>query len=390
MTAVTEAVGLADLRSERARYRAFVDRVVVPAADTFDQSGLIPDSVIRQIAAEGFFGAVLGSASASQAVPEPIMARLGALHEEVGRGCSSLRSLLTVHSMVTFSLARWGSDEAKRIWLDRLASGEILASFCLTEPDAGSDIAALTATATPCRGGYLLNGLKKWITAGQVADVLLVFARTERGVSAFLVDSRAPGVQRRPVRQILGTRASMLAEIRLTDCTVGRSCLIGREGMGIAVATGALDIGRYSVACGCVGIIQACLESSVAYASGRTQGGCKIAEHQLVQRMITDMATSARAARLLCAQAGRLKDEGDPNTITATCIAKYFAAGAAMSAASDTVQIHGANGCLDGHPAARFFRDAKIMEIIEGSTQIQQILIANAALQGQHDPELGA
>jgi alkylation response protein AidB-like acyl-CoA dehydrogenase len=182
----------------------------------------------------------------------------------------------------------------------------------------------------------------------------------------------------------------MLAEIRLTDCTVGGSCLIGREGMGIAVATGALDIGRYSVACGCVGIIQACLESSVAYASGRTQGGFKIAEHQLVRRMITDMATSARAARLLCAQAGRLKDEGDPDTITATCIAKYFAARAAMSAASDTVQIHGANGCLDGHPAARFFRDAKIMEIIEGSTQIQQILIANAALQGQHDPELGA
>src|SRR5260370_20487653 len=172
MTAATEAAALTDLRSERARYRAFVDRVVVPAANTFDQAALIPDSVIRQIAAEGFFGAVLGSGSDSQAVPQPIMSRLGALHEEVGRGCSSLRSLLTVHSMVTFSLARWGSDEAKREWLDRLVSGEILASFCLTGPDAGNDIAALNATATPRHEGDMLHRLKKMNTRGPSPEVL--------------------------------------------------------------------------------------------------------------------------------------------------------------------------------------------------------------------------
>ncbi len=383
VTATTAATGPV---AERARFRAFTDAVVAPAADRWDQAGSIPDRVIRQAAAEGFFGAVLAGQPDG---PNGRMGRLGVLHEEIGRGCSSLRSLLTVHSMVAFSLDRWGSEAAKRRWLGSLRSGTALGSFCLTEPGAGSDIAALTATAAPHPGGYVLDGLKKWVTGGQIADVLLVFARTARGASAFLVEANAPGVERRPVRQILGTRASMLAEIQLTGCTVPESSLVGREGMGIGVASGALDIGRYSVACGCVGIIQACLEASVAYAANRVQGGAKIAEHQLIKRMITDMTTSARAARLLCAQAGRLKDEGDPDTITATCVAKYFAAAAAMTAASDTVQIHGANGCRDGHRVARYFRDAKIMEIIEGSTQIQQNLIASAALQGQHDPVLG-
>jgi hypothetical protein len=361
----------------RASWRAFVDTELAPIADEADRAGELPAVILRRASSLGLWGTVLTGLGDR----DHRMARMGILHEEIGRGCSSLRSLLTVHSMLAFTLDRWGSEAAKFRWAKGVASGETLGAFCLTEPGAGSDVAALSATATRTADGYLLSGHKKWVTGGQIAGLLLVFARTERGVSAFVIDASTPGVQRTPVHGILGTRASMLADIRFADCAVPLDCLVGADGMGLVVATGALDIGRLSVASGCVGIIDACLDASLAHAGSRIQGGVPLHDHQLVQKMITDMSTDLRAARLLCREASELKDQGDSATIAATCVAKYFASTAAMRAASDAVQLHGANGCSEDFPVSRYFRDAKVMEIIEGSTQIQQALIAKATIQ---------
>jgi alkylation response protein AidB-like acyl-CoA dehydrogenase len=370
----------------RARFRAFVDEFVTPCAAAYDASGTIPPEVLDAVSAGGLWAAVLPEARGGTGTG---MADFGVLHEEVGRGCSSLRSMLTVHSMVLHALDRWGTPSLRERWLEPMISGEVLGGFCLTEPDAGSDIAALQTTARRSGSGYQIDGLKQWTTGGQRAGVLLTFARTERGISVFLIDGSDPGVSRQPVEGMLGTRASMLAHIRFDGCLVGADALIGVEGAGLGLAAWLLDIGRYSVACGSVGIIQACLEASVRYAARRTQGGGgQLRQHQLIQQLITKMAVDAQAARLLCEHAGSLKDAGDPATLAATCHAKYFASTAAMRAASDAVQIQGAMGCAPGADVARYFRDAKVMEIIEGSTQILELLIANDACQrlGERGP----
>jgi alkylation response protein AidB-like acyl-CoA dehydrogenase len=379
--------GHTGLRADRDKYRDFVDSLVVPYADEFDQAGILPEELLKNAAACGMWGVAIKHGTPADATR---MQRLGVLHEELGRGCSSLRSLFTVHSMVAFAVERWASHGMKQRWLRVLAHGTELGAFCLSENDAGSDIARITTTARSTPTGFVLNGHKRWVTGGQLAGLLLVFARTDRGISAFLVQADTPGVQRTSVAPPLGTRASMLAEIRFTDCVVPRDALVGMEGMGIGIATGVLDIGRYSVAAGCIGIVQASLEASLDHAAHRIQGGGPLKDHQLVQRLITNMETSARAGRLLCREAGRLKDEGDPATIVATCVAKYFASQAASQAAADAVQIYGASGCAEGHRVSRYFRDAKVMEIIEGSSQIQQTLIAQAAFQGHRDPLLDA
>jgi alkylation response protein AidB-like acyl-CoA dehydrogenase len=369
----------------RAEFRAFVDAAVAPYAGDFDRLQEIPRDTLRRVAEQGYFGAVMAESSGGTGMD---MVTLGELHEEVGRGCSSLRSLLTVHTMASATIDRWGSAEVRAEWLPGLASGERLGAFCLTEPEAGSDPASGTAAARRDGSGYRLDGVKRWITGGEIADALLVFASTENGPATFVVDAGAPGVERIPIRDVLGTRASMLAEIRFDGCRVPESALIGREGTGGMLATSALDLGRYSVAAGCVGILQACLDACVGYTAGRHQGGRLLKDHQLVRQLVSDMVTRLRAARLLCRHAGELKDRGDPATVSATWIAKYFASTSAMRSAADAVQLHGANGCGDSYPVNRYFRDAKIMEIIEGSTQIQQLTIADTAYQPGADPLL--
>ncbi|QIS03770.1 acyl-CoA dehydrogenase [Nocardia brasiliensis] len=364
----------------RAELTAFVDEVVAPRAGEFDRAGRIDAKLVTEFAARGLWGAVLPEAEGGTGTG---MTALAELHEEIGRGCAAMRSLLTVHSMVLYALDRWGSEAMKRRWKADMVVGAALGAFCLTEPEAGSDFAALRATAVRTGDGWVLNGHKLWVTGGQLADVLLVFARTGQGPAAFLVDAAEPGVRRRPVEHVTGTRGSQVAEIVFDECRVCPDALIGPEGMGLAIATGVLDIGRFSVAAGCVGLLQACLEACVRHANTRRQGGALLREHQLVQQMISTIATATRAARLMVWQAARLKDAGSPDTIMATCMAKQFAATAAVSAANDAVQLHGAHGCSDEYPVARYLRDAKVMEIIEGSTQLQHVLIATDACLNQ-------
>jgi alkylation response protein AidB-like acyl-CoA dehydrogenase len=310
------------------------------------------------------------------------MITFGLLNEELGRGCSSLRSLLTVHSMVAHAILRWGSPQQKEHWLPKLATGEVIGAFGLSEPNVGSDAKSVETTVEVRGDAYTLNGVKKWTTYGQIADLFLIFAQSDGKISAFLVPKDIPSLAVRPLHGMLGTRASMLAELHLSDCHVPKEMLVGGRGFGLAsVALSCLDIGRYSVAWGCVGLAQRCLELSLEYASVRKQFGVYLREHQLVQQMLADMITQIKAARLLCLQAGHSKTIGAPETIMETWIAKYFASTTATKVANDAVQIHGANGCSSDYSVQRYLRDARIMEVIEGSTQIQQITIAQYGYQ---------
>ncbi|HEU5378331.1 MAG TPA: acyl-CoA dehydrogenase family protein [Ktedonobacteraceae bacterium] len=363
-------------QAQQASFRAFVDKVVVPEASRCDQEEYTPMELIQKIAEQGYLGAIAPVEYGGLAMD---MLTLGLLHEEFGRGCSSLRSLLTVQSMVIYALTRWGNTWQREKWLPKLIRGEMIAAFALSEAEAGSDASQIETIAVQEKDGhYSIQGQKKWVTYGQIAHLILLFAYAHNKITAFLVESETPGISAKPIKGVLGTRGSMLAVLSFNKCRVSSEHKLGGREFGLAsVATSALDIGRYSVACGCVGMAQACLDASLHYASKRQQFGKYIKDHQLIQQMLTDMIVSIKAARLLCRQAGYLKDLNDPRTIMETWIAKYFASTTAVKAANFAVQIHGANGCSADYPVQRYYRDAKIMEIIEGSTQIQQITIAS-------------
>jgi alkylation response protein AidB-like acyl-CoA dehydrogenase len=364
--------GLGPAQEEaRRRFAAWTEREVAPFAGDWDRAGATPRSVIERMAAEGFLGAMVPAELGGGGLDA---GTFGLLNEELGRGCSSIRSLVTVHSMACHAVARWGSRAQKEAWLPRMARGETIGAFGLSEPNVGSDAASIQTTAELDGNAYVLRGTKKWTTYGQIADVLLCFAKADGKPLALLVDLRAPGVTVTPLT-VHGTRASMIAQIDLDGARVPRENRLAGPGFGLGVALSVLELGRYSVACGCVGILRACLDASAAYAASRAQGGSVIGEHQLVQRMLADMATDWRAARLLCLHAGWLRDQGDANAGREVFHAKYFASTAATRAALATVQIHGANGLTDDYPVERLLRDSRVMEIIEGSTQIQQVTL---------------
>lgn len=362
---------------QRAEFRAFAQAEIRPHAAGIDRDQRFPEDLIRRIAAQGYLAPWLPRQSGGRGMD---FVTYGVLTEEVGCACSSARSLLTCHGMVTQAIARWGSAAQKRVLLPRLAAGRIIAAFAASEPGVGSDAGNPQSTAVAAGGHFLLNGGKSWITFGQRADLFLVLARYEGETSAFLVDRDSPGFTISPVEGMLGTRGALLANLRFEDCRVPKKNMVGKPGFGFTmVASEALNHGRYSVAWGCVGLHRACLEASVAYTAARRQFGSEIRKHQLVRRKITDMMTSLRCAELLCLHAGELKDRRDPRAVAETMMAKYHASTSLVRAADDAVQLHGANGVSDEYPVARYYRDAKIMEIIEGSTQILQTIIAKYA-----------
>ncbi|WP_394839101.1 acyl-CoA dehydrogenase family protein [Pendulispora rubella] len=369
----------ASVTEHATEFRAFVERHVAPFADDAHRQQRTRPETITALAEHGYLGA---------AIPREFGGRgygalaLGILAGELGRGCSSLRSLLTVHTMVAQSILRWGSRAQKETWLPRLASGTTLGALALSEPNVGSDAKSVQTRAVVEGDDVVLTGHKTWTTYGQLAHLFLVFARSEEGPSAYLVERDTPGLSVAPIEDLLGIRASMTASLRFDGCRVPRDRMVGRPGLGTShVAAAALDSGRYTVAWGCVGILEACLEASIAYTRDREQFGVALREHQLVRQKITDMMTGYHAAKALCVEAGTLRETRDPRAMAQTSIAKYFASTAAMRAATDAVQLHGANGCSGDYPLQRYLGDAKIMEIIEGSSQIQQITIAEYGYQ---------
>ena len=361
--------------------QAFVATNIAPYADQIDRAQATPVHVINNVAQQGYLGALIPVAYGGNPLD---MISFGLLNQEVGRACSSVRSLITVHSMVSFAVNRWGSQALKDRWLPPLATGEIIGAFALSEPNVGSAAGEIETTATRMGGDYILNGCKKWTTYGEIAGVYLVFAKCDGKALALLLPRDTPGLTVKPIRNMLGTTGSMIAELQIDNCRVPQAQVVGPLGFGIsAVALSALDLGRYSVSWGCVGLAQACLDASLAYTRQRQQFGQYLKDHQLIQQMITNMVTHSKAARLLCYQAGYLRDQGAASAMSETLVAKYFASTIAFQAATDAVQIHGANGCSADYPVQRYLRDAKVMEIIEGSHQMQQILIAQDAYRQQ-------
>lgn len=360
-------------RQARQEYRAFTAAEIAPHAARFDQEEALPPELIRKLAERGLLGTIVPQEMGG---PGLDMITYGVLTEEIGRGCSSTRSLLTVHDMVCQAIVRWGSKAQKEQLLPALVRGEILGAFALSEPQAGSDAKSIATTAERDGDDYVLNGRKKWITFAQIADLFIVFLQCEGKPTAFLLERNTPGLTIEPIRGLLGTRASMLGEMIIDGCRVPATNMVGRIGFGVShVVAAALEQGRYSVACGSVGIAQACLDACLAYSRERVQFGNPIFDHQLIRAMLTDMIVQVRAARLMCYRAGHLRQMNDPGAFMETMAAKYLASTVAAKAATDAVQIHGANGCVEEYPVSRYFRDAKVMEIIEGSTQIQQMVM---------------
>lgn len=365
----------------RQEFRRFTDTYISPVADEFERTESLPQELIQRMADQGFLGLTVAQADGGCGCD---MLTYGLLHEEVGRACGSTRSLLTVHEMVCYALQRWGSAEQRKRWLPELAAGKRIGAFAVSESGVGSDLAAVETTLTDLQNGYSLKGQKKWISFGQIADVFLVLARSRIGLTALLVERNAPGLTVRPLQGMLGLAASMLAELSFEDVQVPKENVIGRPGFGLShVMSSALLHGRYSVAWGCVAIAGECLALASEMGSERRQFGATLNEHQLVKRMISDMVAGTEAARLMCLQSGSMLDRGQPEAVMQTMMAKYFASKVASAAANDALQIHGASGCSMHSKIARLWRDARIMEIIEGSTQIQQITIADCYYAGR-------
>ena len=361
--------------------REFVDKEVIPKARDSDRAQKFDIDLARRIGDMGYLGAPVSEQYGGRGLD---YVSYGLIVEEVGRGDSAMRTVVSVQtSLVCGSIERWGSEEQKERWLPRLCSGEAFGCFGLTEPDTGSDAANLRTRATKTDGGWSISGQKMWISLGNVAEVALIFAQTDpdlkhKGLAAFLVPTDSEGFSTQEIHGKLGLRASDTAEIALDTVEVGDDALMGEVGDGFKVAMSALDSGRYSVASGCVGIIEGCVQASVAYAKERHQFDRPLASFQLVQEMIADMIVRRDAARALCRRAGALKDAGKPSTIE-TSVAKLYATESAVEAANLAIQVHGGSGYVDDYPVERYLRDARVTTLYEGTSQIQKLIIARDA-----------
>ncbi len=374
-------------RQIRDTMRAFADNEVAPLAREADESGNFPLELIPRLAEIGVLGGTIGQRFGGSDLD---FVSLALASEELGRADSSVRGFLSVHAgLVSMCINDWGTEEQKQTHLPQLASGAMIGCYCLTEPSSGSDAAALESTAVETSDGWILNGEKIWITNANLADLAIVFASVDReerhrGICAFLVETTNPGFIREPMPgQELGHRASDHAHIYLNDCQVPHDALLGEPGDGFKVAMSALDHGRLGVAAGAVGVGQACLDACVAFGRSRRAFGQRIADFEMIQATIADMAADIQAARLLTYHAAWKKDQGD-RTTRETSIAKLFATEAAVKAASEAVLLHGGRGYSNEYPVERYYRDIKGLQIYEGTSHIQRIVIARDVIGREH------
>ena len=360
--------------------RDFTDNEIVPRARDSDRAQRFDADLARRLGEMGYLGAPVAEDYGGRSLD---YVSYGLIVEEVGRGDSAMRTVVSVQtSLVCGSIERWGSEVQKRRWLPRLCAGEAFGCFALSEPEAGSDPASMRTRAEKIDGGWRISGQKMWISLGNVAEVALVFAQADptqahRGICCFLVPTESEGFSSQEIHGKLGLRASDTAALGLDGVEVADDTLLGEVGDGFKVAMSALDSGRYSVAAGCVGICQGCLDASVAYSTERRQFRMRIAGFQLVQEMLAEIALRTDAARLLVRRAGALKDAGKPST-TETSMAKLYATEAAVECANLAIQVHGGAGYVDDHPVERYMRDARVTTLYEGTSQIQKLIIGRA------------
>lgn len=363
--------------------RQFAQQEIAPLARQMDEQGRMPAEIIQRMGAIGLLGGPVPLKYGGQGWDH---LSLALAYEELGRVDSSVRGLMTVHaSLVSECLLEWGTEEQKRAYLPRLANGEILGCYALTEPNAGSDAASLETKAVEDGGDYVLEGEKVWVTNGRMAGLAIVFATRDpsarhRGICAFLVAADHPGLirEKMPGRE-LGHRAADHSRFLLKGCRLPAAAVLGQPGEGFKVAMSALDHGRLGVAAGALGVAQACLDASVSFARTRRQFGRRIGDFEMIQAALAKMAADVDAARLLVYRAAWMKDQGLPAT-RETSIAKYFAVEAAVRAAGEAVLLHGGRGYSSEYPVERYYRDIKGLQIYEGTAHIQQIVIARDLL----------
>jgi len=360
--------------------REFTDNEIVQQTRENARNHHFDLELVRKIADQGYLGAIVPQEYGGAGLD---YLSYGLIVEEIGRGDSAIRTVISVQtSLVCSAILKWATEEQKHKYLPSLCSGEWLGCFGLTEPDTGSDAANQRTRAKKTDSGWLINGAKMWISMGNYAKVALIFAQTDpelgyKGLACFLVDTDQPGFKAQSIEHKMGLHASDTASIALEDVEVSDEDMLGRVGDGFKVAMSALDSGRYSVAAGCVGICQGCVEESVSYAKEREQFGRPIASFQLVQAMIADMVLKTDASRMLVWRAGWLKDKGRPNTLE-TSVAKLHATEASLECANLAIQVHGGAGYVDDHPVERYFRDARVTTLYEGTSQIQKLIIGRA------------
>jgi butyryl-CoA dehydrogenase len=366
----------------RRSVRSFCEQELGPIAAQIDQEARFPWEVMEKMGPLGYFGI--------QAPKELGGAGLDSLSyaitiEEVSRVSGSIGLCLSVHNSVAlFPILAFGSPEQHQRWVPALAKGEKIGAFCLTEPNAGSDASGITATALDEGDHWLVNANKVFVTNGGIADVCLIFARTDpaagpKGISVVVAERGTPGFVVGELEDLCGVRANPVSSIRLYDCRVPKENLLGKTGIGLKIGLEALDTGRIGIAAQALGIAQAALEESVRYANQRQQFGVPLGRHQAIQMMIADMATQVDAARMMVYRAAWLKDQKEPVT-KASAQAKLFAAEAAGKVTDLAVQIHGGYGYSKAYPVERYYRDARVTRIYEGTSEVHRIVVAREAL----------
>ena len=367
-----------DQRMIRDMARQFAQSELAPRAAEWDKSGYIDDAVIRQMGELGLLGMVVPEEWGGSFVDYVAYALAV---EEVAAGCCATSTLMSVHNSVGCApVMNYGTEEQKKRWLPSLASGETIGCFCLTEPQAGSEAHNLKTRAELKDGEWVLNGAKQFVTNGKRAGLAVVFAVTDpdqgkRGLSAFLVPTDNPGFRVDRMEHKLGIRGSDTCAITLDDCRIPEENLLGQRGKGLNIALSNLEGGRVGIAAQAVGVARAAFEAALKYARERQQFGVPLTEHQSIANKLADMHTRLNAARLLVVHAARLKSAGQP-CLSEASQAKLFASELSEEVCSHAIQIHGGYGYLEDYAVERMYRDARITQIYEGTSEVQRLLIA--------------
>jgi butyryl-CoA dehydrogenase len=362
--------------------RQFAEKEIAPIAADIDEKAEFPTETVRKMGELGFMGMTVPKDWGGSGMDDVSYA---IAVEEISRVCASHGVTMSVcNSLVCWPLMKYGTDAQKEKYLRPVASGKTLGCFALTEPNAGTDAGSQTTLAVKKGDDYVINGSKVFITNASKSDVTILFAMTDKskgtkGITAFVVDSKTPGYSIGSVENKMGIRASIQTEIVFQDMVVSKDNILGQEGKGFGVAMATLDGGRIGIAAQALGIAQAAFEESVKYAKQREQFGKPISSFQAIQWFISDMATEIDAARLLVHKAAFDKWKGKPYTVSAA-MAKFFASDIAMKATRNAIQVHGGYGFTKDYPVERFYRDAKITEIYEGTTEVQKMVIAGDLL----------
>ncbi|MCP2322389.1 hypothetical protein HDA40_000896 [Hamadaea flava] len=356
--------------------RELADKELRPRADDFEARGEFPREIIRTLGRSGFLG--LPYSSGYGGADQPYEVYLQVLEILASRWLA-VAEAVSVHTLACYPLATYGTEEQKQRWLPDLLGGELLGAYCLSEPAGGSDAANLTTAARLDGDAYVVNGTKAWITHAGVADAYNIFCRTggpgAKGISCLFADAATEGIEPQPRERTMGLKASPVAQVVLDGARVPADRLIGGEGEGFTIAMGALDSGRLGIAACAVGLAQGALDYAIGYAKERKQFGQRIIDFQGLGFLVADAATQLAAARALTLHAARLKDAGQPYSIEAAQ-AKLFATDVAMKVTTDAVQVLGGAGYVADHPVERYMREAKVLQIVEGTNQIQRMVIA--------------